>query len=75
MACVSLVPGCYLTLCASDQRQLFSACRSFDGGAPSVKMGDIVLPTFAKPTDFSARRFKPLAGKSATDLQLVINVI
>ena len=49
--------------------------RSFDSGAPSVKMGDIVLPTFAKPTDFSARKFKPLAGKSATDLQLVINVI
>ena len=50
------------------------ACRSIDGTAPSVKLGDSILPTFAKPTDFAARKFKPLAGKSATDLQLVINV-
>ena len=72
---MSFFPGCSMPQRASDLRQRHVMRRSFDGGAPSVKMGDIVLPTFAKPTDFSARRFKPLAGKSATDLQLVINVI
>ena len=60
--------------CDSRKFKLACTCRSIDGSAPSVKLGDSVLPTFAKPTDYTARKFKPLAGRSATDLQLVINV-
>ena len=49
-------------------------CRDGGGGLPRVTVGPCSLPLFAKPTDFSARKYKLLSAKNAKDLDLEFNV-